>query len=135
MIGAVYVALPKFIPHQIDFDHVVIHDRDVTVDHIVPKDVTVDHVVPRDVTVDHIVPHDVTVDHYVPLDPKAALGAPVTPTPKAPLSENDFEKTPDWQKAGFRKAYICRRQRLNTGSMSTKTVKSSPGAVSSRLSQ
>jgi hypothetical protein len=107
IIGAVYVALPKFIPHTIDIDRVVLHDRDVIVDHVVPRDVVVDHVVPRDVPA-----HGPKVSETVqpPPAPKVSeAAAPPPPTPKAPMSETDFRNTPEWKNSSF-KGRIIRQQ-------------------------
>ncbi len=47
IIGAVWVATPKFVFHDIDLPRVTM--RDVTVDHVIPKDVEVPHIIEKDV--------------------------------------------------------------------------------------
>ena len=105
VVGAVWVALPKFslreievpklVAKDVSVDHVV--PRDVQVPNILPRDVQVDHVVPRDVSVPNIVahdvtvpsivlvPHDVSVDHVVPRDIEIAVPRVVEAAPVSPL--------------------------------------------------
>jgi hypothetical protein len=86
VIGAVYVALPKFSA------------REVVVDHVVQKDVSVDHVVSRDVTVDHVVPHEVPLDIPRIVAPHDAAPSPLARSP----AERSFTLTPGWQNSDIR---------------------------------
>ena len=77
IVATVWAAMPKFHYNDIEIPRVIVHDRDVTVDHVVPRDVPVDHVVPHEVPVDHIVPHDAPMPGpQASASPKPAASAP-----------------------------------------------------------
>ena len=96
VVGAVWVATPKFVFHDIEVPRVTM------------KDITVDHVVPRDVPVDHVVPHDVPVDRLAPPAPapKPVASAPPVVGPEAPYAaktpdENKFVDKPEYKTAQY----------------------------------
>jgi hypothetical protein len=128
VVGAVWVALPKFSTREIVVDHVV--SRDVSVDRVVPHDVSVPNIVPHDAPVDHVVPHDVSVpnivpknveidvprivphdvqvDHFVPHNVKIAIPRVVDAAPLTP-AERSFVDRPEYQDAPYHGRIVMSR--------------------------
>ena len=92
VIGSMWVASPKLHFNEIEVPKIV--QRDVTVDHVVPKNVTVPNIITKDVTVDHYVPHDVPIPTPTP-EPQASTFDP-SPAPRTP-AEKKLEETKGWQ--------------------------------------